>query len=90
MRLELIAKHQTVGIWDGWNHRAFASTSRGQGGWYMVCVRYGDRRRIAPAPKSRTKRPRWWAWRRAEVLRTFKKHIANLQTRQASRERQAA
>lgn len=90
MKLELITKALSVGIWDGWNHRVFACTQRGHGGWYMVTVRHADRRRIAPAPRSHIQRPRWWAWRRAEVLRTFKKHIANLQMRQASGERQAA
>lgn len=94
MKLELRTKRQSVMIWDGWYSLAFAGTSRGHGGWYMVHVsRYGEdgrRTRVAYPPKTRVQRPRPWAWRRAEVVRCFERHIEHLKARQARVERQAA
>lgn len=92
MKLELITKHQSIALWDGWNNRFFACTTRGWGGWYSVLVKGPEgRSRLANGPrKSRIKRPNPMFWRRDEVMKYFARRLERFETRQQSQEGVAA
>lgn len=88
MRLELHSKHLSIALWNGWNNRLFACTTRGWGGWYSVLViGLRGRSKLVKGPRmSRIKRPNPIFWRRAEVLRYFNRRLERFQARQHMQE----
>lgn len=73
--LEIIADRRSVGLYDGWQNRYFATTQTGNKGWYF-CIRVRKLESETPSslitpPPSRRTRPHPVYWRRVEVVAYF-------------------